>query len=233
MRTAAGGIRRQQFISIECSSDYWGIYWNGDRLGALATRATEAPFDNEFGLQTGGASSGFSVAQVERALNDISELWRQAGPSVIISSSAGASNSCDEGLLQWSRSNFGSSEGDSFALGTRLLQIFDDRSPKSRPEEATLSNLAEDTGNSVRWFSRLTTGTKPDLGIIAQLESSSPALEPIDIGSALSVGGLLTRDKASLPAIGAFNWNRTGIAGPPSGDGRADKLMTLWLGWKF
>ena len=54
LRTAGGAIKRQVFFSVECSSDYWSILWNGSRLDQLAKRAGDSPFDQEFGIQIGG-----------------------------------------------------------------------------------------------------------------------------------------------------------------------------------
>lgn len=230
MFTASGGIKGQAFLSVESSSDYWAAFWNGDRLNLLSDLQAGAPFDKEFGLTLGGASSGFSVAQVERALNDVNDMLA-AKPvmSVVVSTATPSSSACDEGLLKWCRSNFGAQDSGAFALGAKVLHVYDDRPVEARPDDASLSNLAEDTIGSVRWFSRLPSGAKPDLGIIAQLESASPTLEQIEFGSALSAGALVRhRVRRQLPAQnGAFLIeSRTGVAGAPTSDVLANKIST-------
>jgi DNA phosphorothioation-dependent restriction protein DptH len=97
---APGGLEREDFVSVECSSDYWSVLWNGARLRQLAERCRRAPFDNVFGITVGGISSGFSSAQVARALEDVSDLLA-AKPVVnlVVSSAGGATDACNEGLV--------------------------------------------------------------------------------------------------------------------------------------
>jgi len=230
LRTAAGAIQRTAYFSVECSSDYWSILWNAARLDRLAARADLAPFDQEFGVRIGGVSSGFSVAQVQRALDDVAEMFA-AKPvlNILVSSAAGQTNACNEGLLAWCRGRFGVQEAPILtALGPRQVQIIDERKEASRPEDAEISNLAEDTGNAVRWFSGGASSIHPDLGIIAQLETSNAGKSPLEVGSPLGVGGLIRhRVRRQLQAgSGAFlTESRMGEARAPSGDGLADKVM--------
>lgn len=230
LRTAAGAIHRQVFFSLECSSDYWSILWNASRLDRLAARADQAPFDQDFGVRIGGVSSGFSVSQVERALDDVAEIF-SAKPTlnVMVSSAAGQTNACNEGLLEWCRSRFGLQDASPFAqLGPRQVQILDERKESSRPEDAEISNLTEDTGNAVRWFAGVGATIRPDLGIIAQLETSNAEQSAVEIGTPVGIGGLIRhRIRRQLASgAGAFlTESRMGEARPPSGDGLADKLM--------
>ena len=232
LRTAAGSTKNQPFVSVECSSDYWSVLWNGSRLGLRADRLSMAPFDGEFGLQVGGASSGFSVAQVRRALDDVTGmLGAKPVINVAVSSAAGTNSACDEGLLEWSLDHFGNrSENEAMqaSLGPRLLQVFDDRPAPARPDDSALANLAEDTSNSVRWFRGQAKGSKPDLGIIAQLESASPEIEKTELRSPVGLGALVRhRVRRQLPGANqAFlSESRMALGGPPTGDGFADKVM--------
>ena len=232
IRTAAGSVRRQVYFAVECSSDYWAVLWNGARLDRLVSRADQAPFDQEFGVRLGGVSSGFSVSQVQRALDDVSSML-SAKPvlNVVVSSAAGQNNACNEGLLSWCGDKFAPSDREGHTvpnLGPRLIQIFDDRKASARPEDSAISNLAEDTGNAVRWFGNMPAGVKPDLGIIAQLETSNASSDPIEVGSPVGIGALIRhRIRRQLKAgAGAFlSESRMGVARPPSGDGLADKIM--------
>ena len=223
----ATGIDHVDFLSLECESDYWSVLWNGSRLSQIANKARQAPFDTAFGLGIGGISSGFSPAQVARALEDVSDLL-SAKPvlSLAVSSAGGATDACNEGLSIWCSKRFASSEGNALrhGVGPRILEIFDTRPASYRPDQAVIANLAEDTGNRVRWFYRQPAETTPDLGIIAQLDSAEPSSTNVDIRSPMGTGGLI-RHRVRRQLHGAFlSESRQGSPMPPSGDVFADKV---------
>jgi DNA phosphorothioation-dependent restriction protein DptH len=231
LRTAAGGIKQQVFFSVECSSDYWSILWNGSRLDRLPQSGTHAPFDKQFGVTVGGISSGFSASQVRRALDDVSDIFA-AKPllNVSVSSAAGQNNACNEGVLSWCHDRFADNEDYPSAIarmGQRFVHVIDERPIHARPENAEISNLAEDTKNAVRWLERKQDSTvRPDLNIIAQLETSNPAAEKVTHASPLGAGGLIRhRVRQQLSAgQGAFLLeSRSASTGGPTGDGLADK----------
>jgi DNA phosphorothioation-dependent restriction protein DptH len=229
---ASGDIKGRAFFSVECSSDYWSVLWNSERLDRLPRLADKAPFDRELGILVGGVASGFSVSQVHRALGDVSGML-VAKPvlNVLVTSAAGHNNACNEGLVSWCRKAFGASDEpvtQLTSLGPRLVQILDGREDSARPDDAEISNLAEDTGNSVRWYGTGDAGIRPDLGIIAQLETSSAGCDNTKVGSPIGFGGLIRyRVRQQLKAgSGAFlSETRTGSPTPPSGDGLADKTI--------
>lgn len=221
------GIDKVDFLSVECGSDYWSVLWNGTRLKQLASRSTQAPFDSSFGLVLGGISSGFSPAQVARALEDVSEILA-AKPtiSLAVSSAGGATDACNEGLASWCTRRFGS--GDSAnslqLVGPRILEVYDTRPVEARPDQATIANLSEDTGNHVRWFDRQPIGSKPDIGIVAQLDSSQPECTGVGMRSPLSIGGLV-RHRVRRQLDGNFlSESRQALPGTPSGNVLADKV---------
>ena len=111
LRTPGGSIRHHPFFAVDCSSDYWATLWNGNKLDRLLSRRSLAPFDQEFGIQLGGVSSGFSVSQVKRALTDVS-MMLAAKPilNVAVSAKSGQTDACNDGLLEWSRKAFGADE---------------------------------------------------------------------------------------------------------------------------
>ena len=221
------GVEYVNFLSVECSSDYWSVLWNGARLGQIASKARTAPFDSEFGLVVGGISSGFSPAQVARALEDVSDLLA-AKPiiSLVVSSAGGATDACNEGLAAWCVKRFGN--GDNAAskhgIGPRILEVFDSRPESSRPDQATIANLSEDTANRVRWFDGQPVGTHPDLGIVAQLDSAQPQSTVVGMRSPLGIGGLI-RHRVRRQLYGAFlSESRQGLMMPLSGDAFSDKV---------
>jgi len=221
------GIDRVDFLSVECGSDYWSVLWNGSRLSQIAIKSRQAPFDDTFGLIVGGISSGFSPAQVARALEDVSDLLA-AKPvvSLVVSSAGGATDACNEGLTVWCSQRFGGGQKTTSrqGVGPRILEVFDTRPPNSRPDQAAIANLSEDTSNHVRWFEGQPSGTQPDLGIIAQLDSAQPEAAEVGMRSPLGFGGLI-RHRVRRQLHGAFlSESRQGLFMPPSGDVFADKV---------
>lgn len=229
---AALGIDRHDFISVECNSDYWSVLWNGSRLGLLPARSQEAPFDSLFGLKVGGIASGFSPAQVGRALEDVTELL-SAKPvvSLVVSSAGGATDACNEGLAMWCATRFGNGERSvpRQGVGPRMMDVYDTRPASLRPDQATIANLSEDTRNLVRWFEKQPEGTRPDLGIIAQLDSAQPETTEVGTRSPLGLGGLL-RHRVRRQLNGAFlSESRQARPMPPSGNTFPDKVANCIL----
>lgn len=222
-----GGIEKVDFLAVENGTDYWSVLWNGERLGRLPSRSRIAPFGEGFGISVGGISVGFSAAQVGRALEDVSGLL-SAKPSigVVVASAGGTTDACNEGLINWCADRYrdGNTRAPRQAAGPRFVEIYDHRDGDSRPDDATIANLSEDTRNSVRWFEGQPATARPDLGIIAQLDMSEPSAAPVAGRSPLGHGGLLRhRVRRQLP--GAFlSETRQSLAGSASGDVLADKV---------
>ena len=228
---APDGIDRIDFLSVECSSDYWSVLWNGARLDQLPVRTRLPPFDNTFGLTVGGIASGFSPAQVSRALDDVTDLLA-AKPivSLIVSSAGGTTDACNEGLTTWCTKRFGNGDQSTNkqGVGSRILEVFDIRN-SGRPDQATIANLSEDTDNHVRWYDKQPVGAKPDLGIIAQLDSAQPESKEVGTFSPMGIGGLI-RHRVRRQLMGSFlNESRQGLQMPPSGEPFADKISACIL----
>jgi DNA phosphorothioation-dependent restriction protein DptH len=235
LRTATGTISLKTFLAVDSSSDYWGILWNGEQLSALPSWAGISPFNNEFGLQVGGISSGFSTSQVGKALDDVSDMLA-AKPtlSVLVSSAAGQTNACNKGVLDWCKERLGGNRRidddgrHQIRIGPRRVQILDERPVAARPDDAELSNLAEDTNNSVHWFDAAKASRiSADLGIIAQLDAANCTVAATAVRSPLSAGALIRhRVRQQLTAgNGAFlNESRTSGQSPQTGDVLLDRL---------
>ncbi len=224
------GIDQLDYLAVENGTDYWSVLWNGRELEKLPERSLAAPFGDAFGISVGGISVGFSAAQVMRALDDVSDLLA-AKPvvSVAVSSAGGTTDACNQGLVEWCTSRFQEEarRPRSRAVGPRFVEVFDDRPPAARPDDATIANLSEDTGNRVRWYSRQPEGTIPDLGIIAQLDMSEPRSEKFEGRTPLGVAGMIRhRVRRQLP--GAFlAESRQSTAPDPTGEVLFDKVAAL------
>lgn len=228
---APGEVDKVDFLSVECSSDYWSVLWNGSRLGQIPDRARRAPFDSSFGLTVGGISSGFSPAQVSRALDDVTDLLA-AKPivSLVVSSAGGTTDACNEGLANWCTKRFGNGDQNTprQGVGARILEVFDTRQA-GRPDQATIANLSEDTGNHVRWYDKQPAGAKPDLGIIAQLDSAQPESKEVGMLSPMGTGGLIRHRVRRQLQASFLSESRQGLQMPPSGEPFADKVSACML----
>jgi DNA phosphorothioation-dependent restriction protein DptH len=221
------GIENHTFLSIECNSDYWSVLWNGSRLKNLSEKSDVSPFDKAMGLSLGGISSGFSPAQVARALEDVSDiLSAKSVISLTVSSAGGATDACNEGLATWCTKRFGTANGRSGQsfTGSRTLEIYDIRPSNSRPDQATIANLSEDTSNRVRWFLKQPENAKPDIGIVAQLDSAEADVAVVGMKSPIGFGGLL-RHRVRKQLNGTFLCeSRQSLTPDQSGDFFADKV---------
>lgn len=228
---APGGVDKVDFLSVECSSDYWSVLWNGSRLGQISDRSRRPPFDSSFGLAVGGISNGFSPAQVSRALDDVTDLLA-AKPTVslVVSSAGGTTDACNEGLATWCTKQFGNADDDSPrpSTGARIIEIFDTRT-YGGPDHATIANLSEDTDNHVRWYAKQPTGSKPDLGIIAQLDSAQPESKEVGTLSPMATGGLIRHRVRRQLQASFLSESRQALQMPPSGEPFADKISACML----
>lgn len=225
------GVVQESFVSVECSSDYWSVLWNGKRLGQLPARTRKAPFDTNFGLTVGGISSGFSPAQVSRALDDVTSLLA-AKPiiSLVVDSEGGTTDACNDGLTNWCTKRFGTDSNETAvrSIGAKILEVYDIRT-SGQPDQATIANLSQDTDNQVRWYTRQPEGAVPDLGIIAQLDSAEPEAKNVGMLSPLSFGGLI-RHRVRRQLEGSFlSESRQALQMPPSGEAFADKVAACML----
>ena len=233
LRSPDGGVEHVPFLSMQCSSDYWSVLWNAKAIRRIHDWTGRAPFDDTFGISLGGLSGGFSVSQVQRSLSDVSAelLPTKAVVNVLISQSAVSGDACNEGVTGWARTTFAAEEEEETPrphAGRRELQVFDRRPASMRPEDADLANLTEDTGGRVRWYSRMPTGERPDLGIIPHLEAASQEARAASQASSLSRGALLRqRIRTQLrTAGGAFlRETRSASSRPPSGEALGDLLV--------
>jgi DNA phosphorothioation-dependent restriction protein DptH len=229
---AHNGIEEATFVSLECNSDYWSVLWHGKRLSQISNRTLSAPFDDTFGLIVGGISTGFSPAQVGRALGDVTDLLG-AKPivSVAITSAGGTTDACNEGLASWASEQFGYAAGANgrASAGARFLEIYDTRDDSLRPDDAVIANLAEDTGGHIRWFTKQPDNSTPDLGIIAQLDSVQPDITDTSTTSPLAWGALIrhrVRRQLQAPFISE---SRQARPRERSGDGLPDKVIECIL----
>ncbi|TFI57515.1 ATP-binding protein [Sphingomonas parva] len=224
------GVDQVDFLSVENGSDYWSVLWNGRALEQLPERSLAEPFGDSFGISVGGISVGFSAAQVRRALDDVSDLLA-AKPvvAVAVSSAGGATDACNQGLVDWCTARFqvDARRPRSLAMGPRFVEIFDERPSGVRPDDATISNLSEDTADSVRWYLEQPDGAVPDLGIIAQLDMSEPRSERVEGRTPLGMGGMIRhRVRRQLPRSFLAE-SRQSVAPDPTGDVLPDKVASL------
>ena len=138
------GVQRVPFLSVESNSDYWSVLWNGSKLHDLGRRSLQSPFGPALGISVGGISTGFSANQVRRALNDVSNvLCAKPTISVVVSSAGGATDSCNEGLMDWSEEQYVEPErlGRRQSSGPRRLDVYDSRNKALQPTKPQLETF--------------------------------------------------------------------------------------------
>lgn len=191
-RTPVGKTDLRKFLSVASNSDYWGVFWSGDgdHLAKLNEDAGKSIFDKEFGITIDGLASGFSVSQVERAIDEISNIWSaKSALRISITSDTIGSSSCNEGITSWGRKSLG--EQDPWNMGGgRSLEIYDDRRIDLQPEDAELSALTQALDSSIHWFSQPKNTPQADLAIIAHLGTQSPELSKLGLASPIDAIGL-------------------------------------------
>lgn len=229
---APEGVVDATYLAVESNSDYWSILWNGQKLSQIASKAGAPPFDDVFGLTIGSISGGFSSTQVQRSLEDVTGIL-SAKPiiNLTLSSAGGVTDSCNDGLASWCIKKFDTDEKKSSIqnIGSKIIQIFDTRDRSAHLDDAIISNLSEDTNNKVRWFKQQPKNIIPDIGIIAQLESSEPELRRTTLSSPVGSGSLIRhRVRAQLPNAFLIE-SRQGIQTEPSGLMLEDKLVECLL----
>ena len=191
-RTPVGKNAPRVFLSVASSSDYWGVLWSGegDQLRLLEDQAGRSIFDKELGITIEGLSSGFSVSQVERAIDEISFIWAAKSTlRISVTSDTSGSSSCNEGIASWGRKVLG--EQDPWRSGgARTLKIYDYRQDELQPEDAELSTLTQVLDSSIQWYSRPINAPQADLAIIAHLGTQSPELDRQGLSSPIDAVGL-------------------------------------------
>lgn len=208
-RSATGRIERHGFLSLASSSDYWSILWNKDSVPALGGTEVEKIFDYEFGILIEGLSTGFSVQQVMRSIEEVGRLSSAKSTlRVSIESDTSGSSSCNEGIDKWCSNNLGA-DGDAwFEAGPRSLHVYDHRPESLQPEQASLASLTAKSGATVRWFTPAANQerVKGDLAIVAHLGVASPGFQVEGLRAGIDPEALTRyRLRKQLPATaGAF-----------------------------
>ncbi len=208
-RSATGRIEEHGFLSLASSSDYWSILWNKDYVPALGGTEVEKIFNYEFGILIEGLSTGFSVQQVMRSIEEVGRLSSAKSTlRVSIESDTSGSSSCNEGIDKWCSTNLGA-DGDAwYEAGPRSLHVYDYRPDPLQPEQASLASLTARSGATVRWFTPAANQerVKGDLAIVAHLGVASPGFQVEGLRGGIDPEALTRyRLRKQLPATsGAF-----------------------------
>lgn len=191
-RTPVGTTLPRVFLSVASSSDYWGVLWSGesDHLRALDDESGRLIFDGGFGITIDGLATGFSVPQVERAIDEVAQIWSAKSTiRVSVSSDTRGSSSCNEGIASWARKTLG--EQDPWCRGgRRSLEVFDERPEDLQPEDAELSTLTQTLDASIRWYRRREASPQADLAIVEHLGTQNPELHRQGLMSGIDAVGL-------------------------------------------
>jgi DNA phosphorothioation-dependent restriction protein DptH len=192
-RLATGRTENHSYLSLVSNSDYWSVLWNKDIVPSLGTTVQDSIFNSEFGIIIEGLSTGFSVQQVKRSIEEVGRLSAAKSTlQVSIESDTGGSSSCNEGIDKWCTENLGVDSDPWFEAGPRSLHVHDYRPINLQPEQSSLASLTSKTGATVRWFTPEPGKSRQqsDLAIIAHLGVSSPAFQIEGLRSGVDPTGL-------------------------------------------
>lgn len=180
--------RWASYVSISCQDAMWGLYWHSARLRDMQQHSAVTELVAA-GVSPRGVQSGFTASQASKTLDEIGHILpTRATLRIGIVSSGQGQTSCTDGLIAWSRKQYGQ-EGESLA-GPRFIELFDSR-PDTQPSNEEISSLADDCGHRVRWYSGSETAPPRDLVIVDQLGIASPAVEKYPWMSPCSEGSLV------------------------------------------
>lgn len=234
--TAGQQVHPLNFISVANNSDYWSVLWNGSAIDNLGNKDIGDFFDEDFGIKIDGIAAGFTLSQVDRALNDIAMI-RSARACLklrLIDDTMGSS-SCTEGITKWTSANLG--ENNQWVnAGPTSLEVYDARNKLQWPSTRQVANLTGDTLATMRWFAG---GKKNadaiDLTIINHLGSMSPELAKHDISSAVGLGTLIRqRIRRQLPKQTGSQFISESRKSPPRKKvGDALSQVIEYLSWQI
>lgn len=193
----------RQYIGLPCTSRYWTVLWNEQRLKDVDTVGPAVISVARLGFAIDGLGSGISKTQVRRALDDVGRIFAaKAVTTVAILGTSWPSPGCDDGITSWCKDVLGA---ESPRLGARRLDIFDGRDQGARPDDATLINLVSDTGGALRWFASTTTKSHSNLSIIPHINPVNSSVSTTHVGTVGSAGALVRhRIRMQAPAPGRY-----------------------------
>lgn len=180
--------RWASYVSISCQDAMWGLYWESARLRDIQQHGAVTEL-SAAGVSPRGVQSGFTASQASKTLDEIGHILpTRATLRIGIVGSGQGRTSCTDGLVAWSREQYGQ-ENENLA-GPRSIELYDSR-PDSQPSNEEISSLADDCGHRVRWYAHSESAPPRDLVIIDQLGMASPVVERYSWMSPCSEGSLV------------------------------------------
>lgn len=185
----SGATTARSFFALPCDHPHWAVLLNTAFLDR-GERATVTQRLAEAGLSVQGITGGFTSQQTQDSLREVSRLLpARATLRIGIIGQPDTSSECGTGVFRWSEAQH--SEDATSPNGCLQVEVFDTREA-SDPSPEQLADLAENTGERVRWFHREPDSQLPrlDLGIIDQLSVREPHAAPGSTRSVVSPAGL-------------------------------------------
>jgi DNA phosphorothioation-dependent restriction protein DptH len=193
--TGADQYSDASFISVNVSSDYWGVLWHAGQLSRLRDPVIVQMLA-ALGLSVDGLASGMSEGQVGRAMTDLDALCvAQSILRVGLISHETGSESCTRGIADWCSRSLGEEDPWSAVSGRKV--VIRDHRNTDLPDQDLVANLSHATGGAVEWYcsSRDDAGNgrnaSTDLAILSHLGMLNPRLVSSDLRSGLSDGALV------------------------------------------
>ncbi len=155
------------FFAVGCNQPHWSLLWNRDFLGNVAEKKVSSSTLEWLGFTLNGLTGGFTPSQAKRSLKEVSALLSaRATLRVGLVGDSQESAGCIEGLVDWCKTTFSSSEEVSLESFPRSGEIYDLRDKPSSPSVTALAILSEETDERVRWFSRGVSSALENMDIV-------------------------------------------------------------------
>jgi DNA phosphorothioation-dependent restriction protein DptH len=199
-RTVSGGLDSTDFIGVESSNPYWGVFWSMDEVGRQDQGKLSMDLSDGFQLGLRGLTTGFTSQQMVRSLDEVTKLLSaRTSLTVQLHSDAGGDSDCNLGIEVWASDRMLPENDIWTESGGLKVHVFDNRPVDMQPEQSTLAALTSSTNSNLQWH----TDRNPpaiDLSVIASLNATQPQFDTQKIESAVDKLGLSrSRIRKRLP----------------------------------
>jgi hypothetical protein len=199
-RTVAGSLDSIDFVGMQSSNPYWGVFWSMEEVGRSDYVKLSANLSDSLHLGLRGLTTGFTSQQMVRSLDEVVKLLSgKTTITVQLHSDAGGDSDCNVGIKNWANERM-LPENDMWTeTGALRVKVLDTRPDDMQPEQSTVAALTLATDSRLQWYTDRNKSVI-DLSVIASLNATQPQFEAQGITSSVDKLGLSrSRIRKRLP----------------------------------
>lgn len=199
-RTVSGSLDSIDFVGIQSSNPYWGVFWAMAEVGRSDYGKLSMDLSDSLQLGLRGLTTGFTSQQMVRSLDEVVKLLSgKTTITVQLHSDAGGDSDCNTGIKSWANERMLPDKDIWTESGALRMQVFDARPVDMQPEQSALAALTLTTGSKLQWHTDRNQSAI-DLSVIASLNATQPQFDAQGIKSAVDKLGLSrSRIRKRLP----------------------------------